>query len=57
MRSSCYAHQVAPVHHELSFRTLRIAHFRREEHLYDEDKFVAPPSKKFHQVSLIDRAP
>ena len=40
-----------------SLRILRNAHFRREEHLHDEDKLVAPHSKKFCQVSPINRAP
>ena len=44
---------VAPIHHELYLRTLRNAHFRRGEHLHDEDKFVAPHSKKFYQVSPV----
>ena len=39
-----------------SLRTLRIAHFRREEHLHDEDKFVASHPKKFYQVFPPDRA-
>ena len=50
-------YQVAPIHHELSLRTLRFVHFRREEVLHDEGEFVAPHSKKFYLVSLIDRAP
>ena len=45
------------IDHEASLRTLRIAHFRREECLHDEDELVAPHSKKFHRVSLIDRVP
>ena len=31
--------------------------FRREEVLHDEEQHVASHSKKFYQVSLIDRAP
>ena len=31
-------------------------HFRREEVLHDEGQLVASHSRKFHQVSLIDRA-
>ena len=41
----------------LSLRTLRIAHFRREEVLHDEGELVASHPKKFSQVSPIDRAP
>ena len=50
-------HQVALIDHEASLRTLRIARFRREECLHDEDELVAPHSKKFYQVSLINRVP
>ena len=50
-------YQVALIHHESSLRTLRIPHFRREEHLHDEGELVALHPKKFHQVALIDRAP
>ena len=49
--------QVSPIHHESSLRTLRNAHFRREEVLHDEGQLVASYPKKFPQVSLIDRAP
>ena len=48
--------QVSPIHHESSLLTLRNAHFRREV-LHDEGQLVASYSKKFSQVSLIDRAP
>ena len=40
-------YQVSPIHHETSLRTLRNAHFRREERLNDEAKFVALHSKRF----------
>ena len=40
-----------------SLRTLRNAHFRREEVLHDEGQLFAIYPKKFSQVSLIDRAP
>ena len=49
--------RVSPVHHESSLRTLRTAHFRREEVLHDEGQLVASYPKKSSQVSLIDRAP
>ena len=49
--------QVSPIHHESSLRTLRNAHFRREEVLHDGGQLVASYPKKFSQVSLIDRAP
>ena len=49
--------QVSPIHRESSLRTMRNAHFRPEEVLHDERQLVASHSKKFCQVSLIDRAP
>ena len=49
--------QVSPIHHESSLRTLRNAHCRREEVLHNEEQLFAIYPKKFHQVSLIDRAP
>ena len=39
--------QVSPIHHELSLRTLRIAHFRREEVLHYEGELIASHPKKF----------
>ena len=49
--------QVSQIHRESSLRTLRNAHFRREEVLLDEGQLFASYPKKFSQVSLIDRAP
>ena len=49
--------QVSPIHRESSLRTLRNAHFRREEVPHDEGQLFAMYSKKLTQVSLIDRAP
>ena len=49
--------QVSPIHRESSLRTLRNAHFRREEVLHYEGQLVVSYPKKFSQVSLIDRAP
>ena len=49
-------HQVALIYHEVALRSLRIARFRREEDR-DVGKRVATLSKKFYQVSLIDRVP
>ena len=51
------ASQVSPIHRESSLRTLRNAHFRREEVFHYEGHLVASYPKKFSQVSLIDRAP
>ena len=47
--------QVSPIHRESSLRTLRNAHFRREEVPHDEGQLVATYPKKFSQVSPIDR--
>ena len=44
-------YQVAPINHESSLRTMRDAHFRREENLHYENEFVALHSKKFYKVS------
>ena len=44
-----------PIHSESSLRTLRNAHFRREEVLHDEGQLFATYPKKFSQVSPIDR--
>ena len=49
--------RVSPIHRESSLRTLRNAHFRREEVPHDEGQLFAMYSKKLSQVSLIDRAP
>ena len=49
--------QVSLIHRESSLRTLRNAHFRREEVLHDEGQLFAIFPKKFSEVSLIDRAP
>ena len=49
--------QVVLIHHESYLRTLRIAHYRRGEQLHYEDKFVAPHSPKFYQVSPVDLVP
>ena len=49
--------QVSRIHRESSLRTLRNAHFRREEVLHDEGQVFAIYPKKFSHVSLIDRAP
>ena len=50
-------HQVFPIHHESSLRTLRNGLFRREEVVHDEGQLVATYPNKFSQVSLIDRLP
>ena len=47
--------QVSPIHRESSLRTLRNAHFRREEVLHDEGQLFAMYPKNFPQVSPIDR--
>ena len=48
--------RVSPIHRESSLRTLRNAHFRREEVPHDEGELFAMYPKKFPQVSPIDRA-
>ena len=55
--SWCSVSQVSPIHRESSLRTLRNAHFRREEVPHDEGQLFAIFPKKLSQVSLIDRAP
>ena len=48
-------HQVAVICHEVFLRSSRIARFRREEFPRDQVKLFLPFSKKFCQVTLIDR--
>ena len=49
--------RVSPFYRESALRTLQNAHFCREEVLHDEGQFFAMCTKKFPQVSPIDRAP